>query len=323
MAFATFPLPDPNSKIGQLNDRIQAQTEALTPVLAKMYSALDGAITSQAKALGPVGNRLTRALNGRIKAQGVVASGVVGNAVSALGDRIDAQGRAIDLQSALLPRLVPPGAVPGTSAVPSTPGAVPPILPVGGGGLTPNGQLRPSLPAGVSSPVFTPPTFPATTQTSGGVAIFNPQSGVPVPTPPAAPAPIQQPSPGAGNVFHWGVLCDCAKRILLTVDLDDPAVQSAVASGSYVPIRYSHDPLTTPIPPYGDYGATELADGFMSPNLERQASWIEVAVHAYFNKGDKWPANGDFPHDVNPDYPYDGLPVGDWPFDSNGNYIGL
>ena len=323
MAFETFPLPDPNSKIGQLNDRIGAQTDALTPVLAKLYSALDGAITSQAKALGTVGNRLTRALNGRIKAQGNVASGVVGAMLSPLGDRIAEQARQIDLQSALLPRLAPQATAPPGVQATGAPQAAQPILPVGGGGLTPNGQPRPSLPAGVSSPVFTPPFMPQTTLTSGGVAIFNPQSGVPVPTPPATPTPIQQPSPGAGNVFHWGVLCDCSKRILLTVDLDDPAVQSAVASGSYVPIRYSHDPLTTPIPPYGDYGATELADGFMSPNLERQASWIDVAVHAYFNKGDRWPANGDFPHDVNQDYPYDGLPVGDWPFDNSGNYIGL
>lgn len=323
MAFETFPLPDSGSRIGKLNDAIAKQSSQLMPILTKLYGSLDGALNQQQIALNGVGKKLTRALNGRIKAQAGAISTVIGSAIGALGDRIAAQGSALATQSAVLSRLAPAGAAPLLPASPGG-GSLPPPINPGGAGQPQtgaSGAAGPALPAvpggarGGTSVAGSIPSLPP------GVSAppFNLAPAEILPQPPAQP-PLSQPSPGAGNVFDWACLVDCAARTIDVYNLDDPNMLALIAAGAYVPVRYAHNVHQDM---QSDYGAQELKEGWLIDNAERLAGWIDVACAARNGRGAGWPPNGDFAHNAPVSSPHNGVPVGDWPFDSQGNYIGI
>jgi hypothetical protein len=315
MGYETYPLPDKTTKIGQLDERITAQTAALTPLVAKLYAALDGRTNAQAAAFGKVGTKLTRAINGRIRGQAQLAQPVLDDAVAALDNRIATQSNDLAIQSAVIQRLAQTGAALVASGAAGVTGAPPPLAPGGVRGGMPVNPTVPSLPPGVAAPSFSLTPQQIIPAAFGGLA-----PAAPVSLPASGGAPIRQPSPGAGNCFNWMVLVDCKNRLLQLLCSSDPQFDSLIQGGQYVPIRYSHDYLTEYSP---DQGAGELQLGWLADNLKYHQTWIDIAASAYFNNGAGWPPNGDFPHDPPVETAHNGLPVGDWPFDAAGNYLGL
>ncbi len=198
-----------------------------------------------------------------------------------------------------------PGSVPGASAA-NMAGNLP----------APRGPLGPSAPPVAPSPAFLAPgPLAGTPAPPMGATLF---SGGPIPG--AAQGYTTQPQqPQPVDLCHYAVLCDCATGQVEVYCLDDPRVQAWVAGGQVVPIRYAHDPLTDPV---AVAASGELQLGWMDPNLDLVSEWVSIACNARANNGEGWPPGGDFPHRPPPDSPYNGLPVGDWPFDASGNYIG-
>lgn len=306
MAFETFPIPGQNPKADEVMTRLASQGQVLQNVVAKLYQSADTQLQAQDATLGRVNAKLTRAVNGRVKQQGALAQPVVNSLSAAIDGALTQQGQQLALQSAVLSRLAPqpapvlsdPTALATNSPAGITPGGV-----RGGAPATTNG---PSLPPGVAAPVSTVgPSDVVPPAAAGGTATFH--------------GPITQPAMGPGTVSAWMVLVDCAAQEVVMLRCDDPQFTSLIANGHYVPIRYDHDPLLFPQP---EAGSLELAQGWMGDNESRHAEWVSIACHAYNNNGDKWPANGDFPHDPPVTTTWNGIPVGSWPFDSSGNYVG-
>lgn len=141
---------------------------------------------------------------------------------------------------------------------------------------------------------------------------------------PVLPQPIGQtgpmptfPSPQSGGGVRYAVLVNCDDKTLDVYDLTEPNTIALVQNGSFVPIRY-------------DVGRADLYSNWLgrgqgnlfTENIQYQSQWVDIACHARATNGQGWPQGGDFPHYLNTSLAY-GFPVGDWPFDQNGNYIGL
>lgn len=259
----TFPIPNPETKLSEIEKRLQSQHEMLVPIVAKLNGAMDERIGVQGNALRRIGSKMSGQLTRRIKGQAGAIGPIAAKMYSALDDRLAAQASANATQSAVLSRL-------------GVPAEIQPISP----------ELQP------------------------GSSIF---------APPSQQKP-QFPSDQSLGGLKYAVLVDCNKKTIAVYDMlqgfsvgGTMPFDSMVRNGAFVPIRYSVE-------------RDSLDDNWMGrtliENRQYQQSWIDIACHARETNGEGWPFNGDFPHDMQTSVEM-GLPVGDWPFDANGNYIGL
>lgn len=313
MAYETYPIPDKQSKLHPIAERLDSQQQQLLPVIGNLYSALDSRVAAQQAALDKVQNKLYRGINGRIKTQATALQSVAAPVMSALGDRISAQGQQIALQSAVLSRLAPHAANPPVPAMQPPPGLRQPSSPFGAGGGAPVSPTFPSLTPGAPAPLFLPPP------TSGGPAA----GGTGPASPPVLPGAPGQPTTGSTapqpiTPPNWMVLADCAVSNWTILDQNDPAFEHYVANSSYVPLRRDFG---------ADFeGAVAWGRAYHDvngpyPNLRTDVNPTAVACIAYRTNGKGWPPDGDFGGE-GPGVPNAGQPVGDWPFDKSGRYIG-
>lgn len=314
MAFETYPIPGPTGRTEEVDSRLDTQKKVLISALSKLYGAVDQRLNAQQGALNNVNRKLYRAANGRIKAQGAALQVPAAALYSAVNEAITQQGQQLALQSSLLPRLAAQGAAPDAPTYPSLPGAVPPSTLVVGGGTTPTIPTVPSLPPGVAAPVF--PLAPQQVLPTPGPTYesFAPTTTGAVNTTDYRPV-ITSPQSGGGS--DWVVLVDCDKGTADVYDRTDLGFVALVTYGAFVPIRYStnRESLLYNFLGRGDNPQTNV-------NAARVAQWVQTACRARNTNGQGWPSGGDFPHDA-PGGLDVGYPVGDWPFDSSGNYIGL
>lgn len=217
---------------------------------------------------------------------------------------------------------VPPvaGAGAGPSAVSAVAGAQPPAI-TGPANLAgrlpaPGGPLAPSGAGGASSPALTAPASlapPPAADASQQLFGLGMRSGAP---PPGGAAGQAQQPPAVPS--SWIVLADCAVGNWTVLDQSDPAFQTTIQYGQFVPLRRGFG---------SDFSAAVLwaraAHGVVpggSVPLAGPAP-ATVACVAYHSDGAGWPANGDFGA-AGLDNASFGEPVGPWPFDQAGNYTG-
>jgi hypothetical protein len=312
-SFETFPIPANDSKMDAVMNGIASQHELLMPVVTKLFAAVDSSLASQQKVLNGVSRKLATAVGNRLKNQAALIQPSVDSLYSAVDGAIAQQGNQIAVQSAVLSRLAPVGVAPPlTPQQPQTPTS-PPIIPGGVRGGTPVTLAGSSLPPGVSAPsssLSPQQILPAGSTPAPFTPVLPNQPAPPTTTNPA-PQPITPP--------NWMVLADCSSVMNWTVlDQNDPLFPTLIANGSYVPLRKDFGADFNSAVAWARYysGVETPAGGLLGQNTP-----VSVACFAWNNGGSGWPTDGDFGSSPPPGA-IPGNPVGDWPFNSSGQYIG-